>query len=57
VHLHLVSATTDAFQYLMKCKDLLIESSEELMLKRVLYKEDIVKIIKERYPELKALFF
>jgi cell division protease FtsH len=57
VHLHFVSATTDAFQYLMKCKDLLIESSEVLMLRKVLYKEDIVKIIKERYPELKALFF
>ena len=57
VHLLLVSATTDAFQYLVRCKDLLKETSELLLNRRVLYKQDIIKIVMERYPELKSLFF
>jgi cell division protease FtsH len=56
VHMLVVSATTVAFQYLMKCKELLEESSEVLLHRRVLYKQDIMKIIDERYPELKSLF-
>jgi len=56
VHLHLLSATTIAFEYLVKCKNLLVESSELLLHKKVLRKQDIMTFILERYPELKSLF-